>query len=231
MQFIRVILIVIVSLIVYSLAILVMIQPWFLVLFGVMAVGLAAKKGYTQLSAFGTARWADHEDLKAANMLDSWHGLIIGRIAVRLPKLPAVRALFNLRIRAAEACENFMAALFGSSATVRMANSVHTAIFAPTGVGKGVSIVVPHLLTCPESTVVFDPKGENYKLTAAHRERIFGQQIVVLDPFNIVTQNPDTFNPFDSIPDSPEAIDELRDLAAELVVKTGEERAALEPIR
>lgn len=108
---------------------------------------------------------------------------------------------------------------------VRLPQAIHTAVFAPTGVGKGVSCVIPFLLTCPESCVVIDFKGENYKLTAEHRKRKFGHRIVVLDPHRMVTMKPDTFNPLDSIgKDSPLAIDECKALANALVVRTGEER-------
>ena len=83
---------------------------------------------------------------------------------------------------------------------------MHTAVFAPTGVGKGVSCVIPFLLTSSESAVVVDFKGENFQLTAEHRRKAFGHQIVVLDPFKLVTQTPDTFNPLDFIDkDSPTA--------------------------
>ena len=70
-------------------------------------------------------------------------------------------------------------------ALVRLPKAVHTAVFAPTGVGKGVSCVIPFLLTSDESAVVVDFKGENFRLTAEHRRKAFGHQIVVLDPFKI----------------------------------------------
>ena len=47
----------------------------------------------------------------------------------------------------------------------------------------------------------------------------------MLDPFKLVTQTPDTFNPLDFIDkDSPTAIDECRDLAEALVIRTGQEK-------
>lgn len=70
-----------------------------------------------------------------------------------------------------------------------------------------------------------DFKGENFKLTAEHRRTVFGHQIVVLDPFKVATQAPQTFNPLDFIrKDSPTAIDECRDLAEALVIRTGQEK-------
>ena len=35
--------------------------------------------------------------------------------------------------------------------------------------------------------------------TAAHRRKKFRHQIVMLDPFRVVTQTPDCFNPLDFI--------------------------------
>lgn len=47
----------------------------------------------------------------------------------------------------------------------------HVMAFAPTRSGKGVGLVVPTLLTCPNSVVVHDIKGENWQLTAGWRSR------------------------------------------------------------
>ena len=48
---------------------------------------------------------------------------------------------------------------------------------------------------------------------------------MILDPFKVVTQEPDTFNPMDQIEaDSPLAIDDCRDLAEGLVIRTGQEK-------
>jgi type IV secretion system protein VirD4 len=102
---------------------------------------------------------------------------------------------------------------------------VHTAVFAPTGVGKGVSCVIPFLLTSEESAVVVDFKGELFQKTAEHRRRQFQHRIVALDPYKLVSQKPDTFNPLDFIDrESPTAIDECRDLAEALVIRTGQEK-------
>jgi type IV secretion system protein VirD4 len=72
--------------------------------------------------------------------------------------------------------------------------------------------------------VVVDFKGENYLLTADAR-RAMGHKVVVLDPFRVVTQTPDTFNPLDQIEaGNPLAIDDCRSLAEALVIRTGEEK-------
>ena len=61
--------------------------------------------------------------------------------------------------------------------------SAHLMTVAPTGTGKGRSVVIPTLLTYPGAVVVLDPKGENYQVTARAR-REMGQQVIRLDPFS-----------------------------------------------
>jgi type IV secretion system protein VirD4 len=48
----------------------------------------------------------------------------------------------------------------------------HVLCFAPTRSGKGVGLVVPSLLTWPDSVIVHDIKGENWALTSACRARV-----------------------------------------------------------
>lgn len=192
----------------------------------------AARQRHSYLTAFGTARWADDEDLRQAGMLDARTGLILGRAADHScpSRIKGTRGLFNPRIPSADACRQFLRAFLSrrprssNSPLVRLPSAVHTAVFAPTGVGKGTSFVVPFLLTCPESCVVIDFKGENARLTADHRRRAFGHRIVTLDPFRVVTRQPDTFNPLDWIGETPEALDEARDLAEAHVIRTGQEK-------
>ena len=124
-----------------------------------------------RLTAFGTARWANVDDLRAAGMLDANSGLIIGRVmgSGKPPFRTAIQELFSSWVSSKEACEQFLASIRLwckaklHPALVRMPNAVHTAVFAPTGVGKGVSCVIPFLLTSDESAVVVDFKGENYR--------------------------------------------------------------------
>lgn len=96
----------------------------------------------------------------------------------------------------------------------------HLLTVAPTGAGKGVGAIIPALLTYPGSVIVTDIKGENYQVTA-RRRREMGQQVVVLDPFGLVTgkDRGDKMNPFDlfNVPGSdPESDAEM--LAAQLAV-------------
>ena len=227
MKLTRLILIASVALTVYTCAMLSIVEPWFIAIFATAVIAVASKRSYTRLTAFGTARWADADELDRAGLLRSKSGLILGRMDVPRPKLRAVLGLFNPRVTASAACEEFLA-IFRKSVEqplVRLTNSVHTMVVAPTGVGKGVSVVIPHLLTSPDSCVVVDLKGENYRVTAEHRRITFGHRIVVLDPFKVVTQTPDSFNPLDFITaDNPLAIDCCRDLAEALVLRSGQEK-------
>lgn len=72
----------------------------------------------------------------------------------------------------------------------------HLMTIAPTGAGKGVSVVVPTLLTYPGPMVVFDTKGELYHVTQ-RRRRELGQEVYKIDPFGVIDNNSDSLNPLD----------------------------------
>ncbi len=75
----------------------------------------------------------------------------------------------------------------------------HLITIAPTGAGKGVSCIIPALLTWDGPAIVVDPKGENYAVTAARR-RALGQSVAVLDPFAVTdAKSLDGLNPLDLI--------------------------------
>jgi len=207
-------------------AYLVAVTVYFLPQIGLVIVGVLVwkqcRKAYRH-TAHGTARWATPDDIP--HLLDG-DGLIIGHIDGRVSRLGGVKALFNSRLSARDACRKFLAALYQKEPRqlVRLVNAVHTAVFAPTGAGKGVSCVIPYLLTCPDSMVVVDFKGENYLLTKDARRKM-GHRIVVLDPYRITTRSPDTFNPLEFIDrDARTALDDCRDLAEMLVIRTAEEK-------
>lgn len=202
------------------------------ILIGVVVIGVLAKRGHGALTAFGTGRFATRYELRKAGLLGARTGLILGRLTGdgKLPLSTALRGLLNPAVPAKEACEEFLASVRTGRGTainpalVRLPNAVHTAVFAPTGVGKGVSCVIPFLQTSAEGAVVVDFKGENARLTAEHRRRRFGHRIVMLDPYKVVTQKPDTLNVIDKIDaDSPTAIDECRSMAEAIIIPTGQE--------
>jgi type IV secretion system protein VirD4 len=67
---------------------------------------------------------------------------------------------------------------------------------APTGSGKGRGVLIPNLSIFPGSVIAIDIKGELYQVTS-RRRREMGQQVVVLDPFHLVTTHSDSLNPLD----------------------------------
>lgn len=89
--------------------------------------------------------------------------------------------------------------------------------------GKGVSLIVPNLLTYDGSVIAVDPKGELAAITARAR-RQKGQKVVVLDPFGTskigVT---DSFNPLDMLDVASETVIDDAGLIADALI-IGSER-------
>ena len=105
----------------------------------------------------------------------------------------------------------------------------HLLTVAPTRSGKGVSSIIPNLLTHAGSALVVDPKGENALITALHRgEGISGagglnQQVILLDPWDITAErlgmDVGHFNPLEwIIADDPDATENAFLVADALVV-------------
>lgn len=74
----------------------------------------------------------------------------------------------------------------------------HIMTIAPTGAGKGVSCVIPALLSYDGPVIVIDPKGENAAVTA-ERRRQMGHDVRVIDPIGVSGQKSSRFNPMDLI--------------------------------
>ncbi len=223
----RLLLIIGVALGFYAFAILAMLGwPWIPAAIGFIAVLVAAKQGRVYLTTLGSARWASERDLWRAGMIGASSGLILGRIPATSGSFAAFKNLLATRINAADACREFFLSMRRKrrGRLAQLPQAIHTAVFSPSGGGKGVSCVIPFLLTCSDCCVVVDFKGENAKLTAQHRRDAFGHTVVVLDPFKVVEPQPATWNPLDSIDrDSSVAIDECNDLAKALVIRSGSE--------
>ena len=221
-RMLRYILIATILLLAYLAALVVYLVPYaWLVPVGI-GIFMLCRKTY-RYTAYGTARWADATDIP--HMLEG-NGLILGHIEGKPDKLSGTMALFDRDIPAKAACQKFLMAFQRKPPKflVRLTNAVHTMIVAPVGVGKSTGVAIPFLLTSNESAVVVDFKGELSTITAAARRKM-GHKVVVLDPFRITTQEPDSFNPLQFIDkDSSTAIDDCRDLAEALVIRTGQEK-------
>lgn len=92
----------------------------------------------------------------------------------------------------------------------------HVILYAPTRSGKGVGVVIPNLLTWPDSAVVLDVKRENWDATAGFRAA-HGQDVVMFDPLDAEGRTA-RFNPLGHIDrgDPVAVIDELQKLAVML---------------
>ncbi|WP_407972495.1 type IV secretory system conjugative DNA transfer family protein [Burkholderia pyrrocinia] len=65
---------------------------------------------------------------------------------------------------------------------LRFAGQQFVLLAAPARSGKGVGVVIPNLLTFPDSVVALDIKQENYAATAGFR-RAHGQDVYLFNPF------------------------------------------------
>jgi type IV secretion system protein VirD4 len=92
----------------------------------------------------------------------------------------------------------------------------HVAIYAPTRTGKGVGVVIPNLLTWPDSVVVLDVKRENWAASAGYRAAQ-GQAVHLFDPLDPGGRTA-RYNPLGHIDrsDPVAVLDELQRIAAML---------------
>ncbi len=125
-------------------------------------------------TVFGSSTWATYEHLKENNLMGK-EGLFLG--------------MFKHRE------EN------GTISNVPMyyAGDRHLMTVAAARGGKGVSSVIPNLLTYEGSVLAIDVKGELSMITAAQRGKGMGQDVMVVDPWGITgaPENAACFNPMD----------------------------------
>ena len=106
-------------------------------------------------------------------------------------------------------------------ALIRLPDYCHVLCLGGSGSGKGISIILPNLLTYRRGSIIcFDTKGDLHEITARRRAAM-GERIIGLAPFN---GGKDAFNVCDTIPrDSPMLVDSARAIAEDLVVRQGTE--------
>ena len=149
-------------------------------------------------TTFGSSRWAKKADLEAKDLLSS-EGIKLG--SWNDPK--------------------------DDYATHKLAYSGprHLLTVAPTRAGKGVSAIIPNLLTYPGSALVIDPKGENALITAKARKAM-GQEVMIVDPWGITDKALDMpkarFNPMDWLVEGDPDLSENAMLLADALVMPNE---------
>jgi type IV secretion system protein VirD4 len=92
----------------------------------------------------------------------------------------------------------------------------HVMAFAPTRSGKGVSLVVPTLLTWTGSAVIHDIKGENWQLTAGWRSK-FSHCLL----FNPTDPRSARYNPLLEVRKGPDEVRDVQNIADILVDPEG----------
>ena len=92
----------------------------------------------------------------------------------------------------------------------------HVMAFAPTRSGKGVGLVVPTLLSWPDSCVVHDIKGENWQLTAGYRAK-FSHALL----FNPTDPRSAAYNPLLEVRRGLEEVRDVQNIADILVDPEG----------
>ena len=177
---------------------------------------------------YGSATIASSTLLERQGFMDG-KGLILGRCLPEKPsKREAVAALLSPRMRSEMACRMVFASFLHRSwfggRLVQTTDFVHLASFSPAGGGKGTAVLLPNLRSYAGSCVVTDPKPELTGLTAKFRRKKFGHKIIILDPFNRAKMGSATLNPLDWIAkDADDFLDQCRELANMLVLRTGKE--------
>ncbi len=106
----------------------------------------------SSVSLRGTARFAEPDDIRAMGYLNG-KGVVIGGLKKK----------------------------FGGTTMLRHDGPEHVMVIAPARAGKGMSVVLPTLLTWSESTIVLDIRGENYARTSGWRASQ-GQNVFRFEP-------------------------------------------------
>ncbi|CAA6603752.1 hypothetical protein MTBLM1_130004 [Rhodospirillaceae bacterium LM-1] len=102
----------------------------------------------------------------------------------------------------------------------------HLLTLGSTGSGKGVSCIIPTLLSYTGPVVVVDPKGEAAKLTAGYRREFLGQRVLIVDPWRLVAEQTHALNPLDAVDMNQPGYFEAAQALASLIIATdsGEQR-------
>jgi len=116
-----------------------------------------------QQNIFGTARWANKNDLKKAGLLQNKGGVILGQLASAKVAVEYDKTKDSFILHSKKAAQKIV-----------QCGIYNTLLVAQTRTGKGVSSVQPTLLSYPGSVIVLDFKGESFNYTSGFRKK-FGK--------------------------------------------------------
>lgn len=154
------------------------------------------RKKRKKITTFGSAEWADLEHLQQNGLIGN-NGFILGSYEEAGQKYP-----------------------------LQYTGDRHLMTVAPTRSGKGVSAIIPNLLTYEGSVLVIDPKGENARITKDRRGEGdpsrnvsgMGQDVYVIDPWEITSFEASCFNPLDWLNPTDENISENAMILADSMI-------------
>lgn len=147
----------------------------------------------------GTARFATKKDLKKNGLLKK-NGVVIGQVN-------------NARVDARKVKDGSISlTLKKPSDLICHAGKLSTFLLAPTGSGKGVGVLIPTMLSFMGSMVIFDPKGENFNITAGWRSKF--SRVLKFAPCSYTTLR---FNPVMGIRDGDEYAFRDANLIADII--------------
>ncbi|MGE4293560.1 MAG: type IV secretory system conjugative DNA transfer family protein [Desulfovibrio sp.] len=181
--------------------------PQFVVL-GCVLLSMRKPKGATDVH--GSAHWADEAEIEDMGLFGS-KGIYVGGW---VKKLPLHYSLYRF----------FRGLPWHMHRYLRHNGPEHTLLYAPTRSGKGVGVILPTLLSYPDSVVVLDIKGENWALTAGWRQAQ-GQKVLRFDPSDASSGEArlgTRFNPLDEVRlDTLHAIPDVQNIATMIVDPEG----------
>ena len=160
---------------------------------------------------FGSAKWATLEHLAENNLLAK-KGFFLGSVQTVERSQPNQKPIIVDK-------------------PIHYQSDRHLLTVAPTRSGKGVSAIIPNLLTYEGSVLVIDPKGENAMITAKRRgsgdEQLnipgLGQEVHIVDPWGITkAQKVSRFNPLDWLQPDDEDITDNAMMLADAIIKPHE---------
>jgi len=181
-------------------------------------------RDYNKVNAFTFIQYAVYFGEQKRINAWLWSGAGFSTVALLLPLVlflkPSRRSLHG-DARFASAREIRKAGLTGNrgiivgkkgSGYLMFDGSQHVLLSAPTRSGKGVSVVIPNLLTWPESCVVLDIKRENWDITSGYRRK-YGQRCYLFNP-GASDGRTHRYNPLGYISEDPgKRIDDIQKIA------------------
>ena len=119
-------------------------------------IGFKTRSSRKHEGTHGTARFAAIEDVEKTKLINNKNGGVY--------------------------CGGYFDEKTGTTHYLRDDSMAHICVIAPTESGKGVTIVVPTLLSWTKSALILDRKGENYAMTASWRKRHANNIVLRFEP-------------------------------------------------